>query len=149
MPTLTELNAAIAAAMKARDQLTLDTLRMLKTAITMKGVEKGRDLDEPESLAVVGTLVKQRRDSIEQFTKAGRQELADKEAAEIAVLERYLPPAAGPEDIATAIEEAVRETSASSIKDMGKVMKAAMARLSGKSADGKAVNEAVRKRLGG
>ena len=149
MLSLMELNASIAAAMKAKDRITLDTLRMLKTAITMKSVEKGRDLDEAESLQVVGTLVKQRRDSIEQFTNAGRQELADKEAAEIRVLERYLPPAATADDIAAAVELAVAETGAATVKDMGKVMKAAMARLAGTSADGKAVNEAVRKRLAG
>lgn len=149
MSLLDDVTAAMQSAMKSRDQLTLGALRMLKTALTMKGVEKGRDPDEAESLQVVGMLVKQRRDSIEQFTRAGRQELADKEAAEIVVLERYLPPAASADDIAAAIELAVAETGATAAKDMGKVMKAAMARLAGKSADGKAVNEAVRKRLAG
>jgi hypothetical protein len=142
-----DLTAAIGAAMKARDQTTLDALRMLKTALTMKAVEKGRELDPAEERQVVGTLVKQRRDSIEQFTRGGRQELADKEAAEIRVLEGYLPAAAGPEEIAAAVDAAIGETGATTAKDMGKVMKAAMARLAGKSVDGKAVNEVVRAKL--
>lgn len=147
MSLQTELTSAIGAAMKARDQTTLDALRMLKTALTNKAVEKGRELDDAEAMQVVGTLVKQRRDSIEQFTKGGRQDLADKEAAEIRVLERYLPAAATPEEIAAAVDAAIAETGAASAKDLGKVMKAAMARLAGKSADGKAVNEAARARL--
>jgi uncharacterized protein len=149
MSLLEQVNAAMITAMKSRDTVTLGTLRMLKTALTMKGVEKGRDLDDAESLQVVGTLVKQRRDSIEQFGKGGRQDLVDKETAEIAVLEKYLPAAAGAADIAAAIEQAVAETGAAGPKDMGKVMKAAMAKLAGTSVDGKAVNEAVRKRLAG
>jgi uncharacterized protein YqeY len=149
MSLLETVNAAMIAAMKARDAVTLGTLRMLKTALTMKGVEKGRDLDDAESLQVVASLVKQRRDSIEQFGKGGRQDLVDKETAEIAVLERYLPAAASADDIAGAVEQAVIETGAAGVKDMGKVMKAAMAKLAGKTVDGKAVNEAVRKRLAG
>jgi len=147
MSIASDLTAAIGAAMKARDQTTLDALRMLKTALTMKAVEKGRDLDEAEERQVVGTLVKQRRDSIEQFTKGGRQDLADKEAAEIRVLEQYLPPAAGMDDITAAVDAAIAETGASSAKDLGKVMKAALARLAGKSVDGKTVNEVARTRL--
>ena len=147
MSIASDLTPAIGAAMKARDQTTLDALRMLKTALTMKAVEKGRDLDEAEERQVVGTLVKQRRDSIDQFTKGGRQDLADKEAAEIRVLERYLPPAAGMDDITAAVDAAIAETGASSAKDLGKVMKAALARLAGKSVDGKAVNEVARTRL--
>ena len=147
MPTIPELNAAIASAMRAREQTTLDALRMLKTAVTMRSVEKGRDLDEAETVQVVSTLVKQRRESIEQFTAAGRTELADKEAAEIAVLERFLPPAASADDISTAVEAAIAETGAAGPRDIGKVMKSAMARLAGKSVDGKAVNEHVRGRL--
>jgi uncharacterized protein YqeY len=147
MSLLDDVSAGIGAAMKSRDQTVLDTLRMLKTALTVKAVEKGRDLDDAESLQVVNALVKQRRDSIEQFTAAGRRELADREAAQIAVLERYLPPAASPDDIEAAVEAAVAETGASSVKDLGRVMKAAMARLAGKTADGRAINEAVRRRL--
>jgi uncharacterized protein YqeY len=144
---LSDIDAAIAAAMKTRDRVTLDALRMLKTALTMKGVEKGHDLDERESQQVVSTLVKQRRDSIEQFTKGGRQDLADKEAAEIAVLQRYLPASASAGDIARAVDEAVGETGASGAKDFGKVMKAAMAKLSASTVDGKVVSDAVRERL--
>ena len=147
MSLTTELTTAIGAAMKARDQTTLDALRMLKTALTMKSVEKNRDLDAAEELQVVGTLVKQRRDSIEQFTKGGRLDLADKEAAEIRVLERYLPPPADTADVAAAVDAAIAETGASSAKDLGKVMKAAMARLAGKSVDGKTVNEVARAKL--
>jgi uncharacterized protein YqeY len=149
MTLLESVNGGIVSAMKAKDTVTLGTLRMLKTALTMKGVEKGRDLDEAESLQVVGSLVKQRKDSIEQFVKGGRQDLADKETAEIAVLEKYLPAGATAEEIGAAIEAAVTETGAASPKDMGKVMKAAMAKLAGKTVDGKAVNEAVRRRLAG
>ena len=147
MALLEEVTSGIASAMKAREQVTLDALRMLKSALTMKGIEKGRDLDEREGQQVVQTLVKQRRDSIEQFTKAGRQELADKEAAEIGVLERFLPPAVSADDISTAVDQAVTETGAKTAKDIGMVMKAAMAKLAGKTVDGKVVNEAVRKRL--
>jgi uncharacterized protein YqeY len=142
------VNADIATAMKAREQVRLSALRMLKAAIMNKGVEKGRDLDDAETLQVVASLVKQRRDSIEQFSKAGRNDLVDKESAEIAVLERYLPPAASAEEIDAAVAAAVAETGATSGRDIGKVMKAVMPKLTGKSADGKAVNEAVRRALG-
>jgi len=147
VPLIDTLAAEIQSAMKRRDQTSLDALRMLKTALTMKGVEKGRELDDAESVQVVNALVKQRRDSIEQFTKAGRQELADKEAAEIVVLERYLPAAATPEEIASAVDAAIAEVGATTLKDMGRVMKAALPRLAGKNADGKAVNEQVRQKL--
>jgi uncharacterized protein YqeY len=143
-----QVNADIFAAMKAKDPARLSALRMLKAAIMNKGVEKGRDLDDAEVLQVVATLVKQRRDSIEQFSNAGRADLVDKETAEISVLEHYLPPAASAEEIDTAVLEAIAETSASSPKDMGKVMKAVMPRLAGKNADGRAVSEAVRRKLG-
>ena len=133
--------------MKARDQTKLAPLRMLKTAVTNRSVEKGRDLENGEVLQVVATLVKQRRDAIEQFSKAGRTELADREAAEITVLERYQPPAATAEEITTAVAAAIADTGARSMKDMGKVMKAVMPKLAGKTADGHAVNEAVRRTL--
>ncbi len=142
------VNVDIATAMKAREPVALSALRMLKAAIMNKGVEKGRDLDDAEVLQVVASLVKQRRDSIEQFGKAGRSDLVDKETAEIGILERYLPPAASPEAIAEAVAAAIAETAATSAKDMGRVMKAVMPRLAGMSADGKAVNEAVRRALG-
>jgi len=147
--TLSEtVNGDITAAMKARDQARLSALRMLKAAIMNKGVEKGRDLDDAEVLQVIGSLVKQRRDSIEQFAKAGRTDLVDKETGEMAVLQAYLPPGATAEEIAAAVAEAIAETGASSVKDMGKVMKAVMPKLAGKAADGKAVNDAVRRTLG-
>lgn len=148
MTLAAKINADIAAAMKARDAARLSALRMMKAAITNKGVEKGRDPDDGEILQVIASLVKQRRDSIEQFSKAGRTDLVDKETAEIGVLEEYLPPAATPEDIDAAIGEAIAETGATSPKDIGKVMKAVMPRLAGKNADGRAVNEAVRRKLG-
>jgi uncharacterized protein len=142
------VNADIAAAMKAKDSARLSALRMLKAAIMNKGIEKAHDLDDAEVVQVISTLVKQRRDSIEQFTKGGRTDLVEKETAEIAVLEQYLPPAASAADIDAAISEAIAETGAASIKDIGKVMKAVMPRLAGKNADGRAVNEAVRRKLG-
>lgn len=143
-----KINGDIAAAMKARETTRLSALRMLKAAVMNKGIEKSHDLDDSEVLQVVSALVKQRRDSIEQFSKAGRTDLVDKETAEIAVLETYLPPAASAADIDAAIVEAIAETGAASVKDMGKVMKAVMPRLAGKHADGRAVNEAVRRKLG-
>jgi len=140
--------ADITAAMKAKDAARLSALRMLKAAIMNKGVEKGRDLEDVEIQQVVSSLVKQRRDSIEQFSKAGRTDLVDKETGEVAVLEAYLPPAVTAEEIDAAVTAAIAETSASSPKDMGKVMKAVMPKLAGKNADGKVVNEAVRRKLG-
>ena len=143
-----QLGGDITAAMKAKDAPRLSALRMLKAAVMNKGVEKGRDLDDAEVQQVVSTLVKQRRDSIEQFSKAGRADLVNKETAEIAVLEQYLPPAASAEDIDTAVTAAIAETGASSPKDMGKVMKAVMPKLAGRNADGRAVNDSVRRKLG-
>ena len=139
----------ITAAMKAKDAGRLSALRMLKAAIMNKGVEKGRDLDDAEVLQVVASLVKQRRDSIEQFQHAGRTDLVEKESGEVKVLEEYLPPAASAEEIERAVTAAIEETGASTPKEMGKVMKAVMPKLAGKNADGRAVNEAVRRKLGG
>ena len=127
----------------------LSALRMLKAALVNREVEKGRALDESEARQVVTGLVKQRRDSIDQFTRGGRQDLADKEAAEIAVLESYLPAAADPAAIERAVADALAETGASSPKDLGRVMKAVMSKLSGQNVDGKSVNEIVRSKLGG
>jgi uncharacterized protein YqeY len=148
MPLVDEVSTAIGEAMRKRDAARLSALRMLKAAFMNKGVEKGRDLDDAEARQVVGALVKQRKDSIDQFIKGGRQELADKEAAEIVVLEAYLPPAADPAAIDQAVADAIAETGATSPKDMGRVMKAAMARLAGQNVDGKTVNELVRRKLG-
>ena len=139
----------ITAAMRAKDAVRLSALRMLKAAVMNKGVEKKRDLEDAEVLQVVASLVKQRRDSVEQFSKAGRTDLADKETAEITILEHYLPPAISADEIDAAVAAAIAETGASSAKDMGKVMKAVMPKLAGKNADGKAVNDAVRRKLGG
>ena len=150
MPLNEKIAADLTAAMKAKDAPRLSALRMLKAAVMNKGmVEKGRDLEDTEVLQVVASLVKQRRDSIEQFAKAGRTDLVDKETAEIAVLERYLPPAASAEEIEAAVAAAIAETGASSAKDLGRVMKAVMPKLAGRNADGKAVNDAVRRTLGG
>jgi uncharacterized protein YqeY len=149
VPFLDEVTSAIAAAMRQHDPVRLSALRMLKAALTNREVERGRALDDSESQQVVASLVKQRRDSIDQFTKGGRQDLADKEAAEIRVLETYLPPAADPAVIDRAVAEAIAETGAASAKDMGRVMKAAMAKLAGQSVDGKTVNELVRTKLAG
>jgi len=143
------MTAAIADAMRKHDPVRLTALRMLKAALMNREAERGRALDEGESLQVVTALVKQRRDSIEQFTNGGRQDLADKEAAEIRVLEAYLPPAADPAVVDRAVADAIAETGAASVKDMGRVMKAAMARLTGQSVDGKTVNDLVRQKLAG
>jgi uncharacterized protein YqeY len=144
-----ELSGAIADAMRKHEPVRLGALRMLKAALMNREIERGRALDDAESLQVVASLVKQRKDSIEQFTKGGRQDLADKEAAEIGVLEAYLPPAADPAVIDQAITDAIAETGAASPKDIGRVMKAAMAKLVGQSVDGKTVNERVRQKLAG
>ena len=149
MPLMETITHDIADAMRHKDQASLAPLRMLKAALMNKEVEKGRALDDAEALQVVGALVKQRRDSVEQFTAGGRQDLADREQAEIRFLERYLPPAPDPAAIAEAVEAAVAETGAAGPKDMGKVMKPVMARLAGQSVDGRAVSDAVKKRLAG
>lgn len=148
MATLFEtITKDIGDAMKQKDQATLGTLRMLKASMMNKEVEKGRALDDTESQAVVTSLVKQRRDSIEQFRAGNRHDLADKEQSEIAILERYQPPSADPALVAKAIDEAVTETGATTAKDMGKVMAAAKAKLAGLTVDGKALSEAVKNRL--
>jgi uncharacterized protein len=147
VPRIADLNAAIADAMRRHDAVRLSTLRMLKAGLMNREVERGRALDDAEALQVVASLVKQRKDSIEQFTKGGRQDLVAKESAEIEVLTEYLPPAADPAVVERAVAEAIQETGATSPKDMGRVMKAAMARLAGQSVDGKTVNELVRQRL--
>ena len=149
MSLLDDVQAAMADAMRKQARERLSALRMLKAALVTRDVEKGRALDDTESRQVVTALVKQRRDSIEQFTRGGRQDLADKEAAEIAVLESYLPAAADPAAVERAVIEAIAETGAASPKDIGRVMKAVMAKLSGQNVDGKTVNELVRKKLAG
>jgi uncharacterized protein len=134
-------------AMRSKDSLRLSVLRMMKSAVKNKEIEKMKPLDENEVLSVLSTLLKQRKDSVDQFRKGGREELAQKEEAEIKIIEEYLPAAASEEDIRKAVEEAVQETGAASIKDMGKVMKAALGRLAGKSADGGRVSQMVKEKL--
>jgi uncharacterized protein len=143
-----KLSTDIATAMKAKDAPKLSALRMLKAALMNKSVEKNRALEPGEELQVVSTLVKQRRDSIEQFTAGGRQDLADKEQTEIGVLESYLPPSVSAEELEAVVSQAVAETGASGPRDMGKVMKAAMSLLAGKTVDGKKVSELVKAKLG-
>lgn len=149
MSLINEVSGAIADAMRKQEAVRLATLRMLKAALMNREVERGRALDEAEERQVVTSLVKQRKDSIEQFTKGGREDLAKKEAAEITVLETYLPPAADPAAIDQIVAAAIVEVGATSIKDMGRVMKVAMARLAGQTVDGKVVNELVRAKLAG
>ena len=136
------------AAMKAKDQARLAPLRMAKAALMNREVEKGRPLDESEAQQVVASLIKQRRDSIEQFLKGGREELAARETAEIAVLETYLPPPVDPAEIERAVDDSIREVGATSAKDLGRVMKAVIGRLAGRGVDGRAINEIVRRKLG-
>jgi uncharacterized protein len=136
-------------AMKAKDAARLSTLRMVKASVMNREIEKGSALTDEELTKAFQSLVKQRRDSIEQYEKAGRQELADKERAEIEVIEAYLPQAATREEIEQAVAAAISETGATSMREMGAVMKAAQARLAGQSADGRTVSEIVKAKLGG
>jgi uncharacterized protein len=135
------------AAMKAKDAPRTSTLRMVKAALQNREIEKGGALDDDELVKMLRSLVKQRRDSIEQYQKGNRQDLVDKEQAEILVIEAYLPRAASPEEIEEAVAEAIAATGAASMKDMGAVMKAAMAQLANKNADGRAVSETVKQKL--
>ena len=141
--------ADLTASMKAQDAARTSTLRMVKAAMMNRQIEKGGQLDDEEISKLLRSLVKQRRDSIEQYQKAGRQELVDKESAEITVIEGYLPQAASREEIEAVVSEAITSTGASSMKDMGKVMKAAQAALAGKNADGRLVSEIVKSKLVG
>lgn len=136
-------------AMRGRDELRLSTLRMMKSALKNKEIEKRGPLDEKEAQQVLSTLIKQRRDAIEQFQKGGRQELADKEAAEIGIIETYLPKALGEDEIAAAVKAAIAEMGSPTVKDMGTVMKNVMTKLqaSGTRVDGKIVSEMVKKHL--
>jgi uncharacterized protein YqeY len=146
-----KIQADIADAMRSKDTLKLNTLRMMKTAVKNKEIDKMKTLDEGEVLAVLNTLVKQRRDSVEQFRAGGREEMAQKEESEIKIIETYLPAAASDDDIRRAIDEAiaevVAETGPPSMKDMGKVMKATRDRLAGKTTDGARVSQLVKEKL--
>ena len=148
MKLIERISTDMTAAMKAKDQGRLAPLRMAKAALMNREVEKGRPLDEAESQQVIASLIKQRRDSIEQFTKGGREDLAAREASEIVALEAYLPPPVDPAAIEREIDAAIAETGASSAKDMGRVMKAVMSRLAGQTVDGKTVSHLVRSKLG-
>jgi len=148
MTLMEEISADMTAAMKARDQARLAPLRMAKAALMNREVEKGRALDEAEAQQVVTSLIKQRRDSVEQFLKGGREELAARETAEIGVLEAYLPPPVDPAEVERAVDESIREAGATSAKDFGRVMKAVVAKLAGRGVDGRAINEIVRRKLG-
>ena len=148
MPLIDRISSDIASAMRAREQTRLAALRMAKAALMNSEVQRGRPLEDAESQQVINSLIKQRRDSIEQFRKGGRADLADKEAAEIAVLEAYVPAAVDAAEIDRAVDAASAETGASSAKDLGRVMKVVMNSFSGRTVDGKAINEAVRRKLG-
>jgi uncharacterized protein len=139
----------LTASMKAQDAPRTSTLRMVKAGMVNREIEKGGELDDEEMMKLLRSMVKQRKDSIEQYEKGGRQDLADKEKAEIELISAYLPQATSAEEIEQAVVAAISETGATSMKDMGKVMKAAQARLAGKNADGRAVSEAVKSKLGG
>ena len=151
MVLIEQIQKDITAAMKARDEQRLSTLRMVKTALKNREIEKMAPLDHKEAQQVLSTLIKQRKDSIEQFTKGGRQEMADKEAAEITLIESYMPKAAGEEEIVAGVKAVIAEMGAPTMKDMGTVMKNVMARFSaaGMRVDGKQVSEIVKRELGG
>jgi hypothetical protein len=149
MGLVERIQKELTAAMKEKDELRLSTLRMVKSALKNKEIEKIRPLEEVEALAVLQTLVKQRRESIEQFTKGGRMDLAEKETKEIGIIEGYLPAAPSDAEMIQAIDAAIAETGANSPKQMGAVIKSAKARLEGKTVDGKALSDRVRERLSG
>lgn len=142
-----QIQTDIVVAMKARDDFKLSVLRMVKSAIQLKEVEKLRKLDEPESIQLLQTILKQRKESIDQFTKGNRPELAEKESREAALIEQYLPAGASTQEMNAAIDKAMVETGANSIKQMGAVVKAAKSALEGKTVDGKALSDLVRERL--
>lgn len=144
-----QIIADLTASMKAQDSARTSTLRMVKAGIVNREIEKGGELDEDEMAKLLRSMVKQRRDSVEQFEKGGRPELVAKEQAEISVIEAYLPQAASQAEIEQAVAAAVAETGAASMKDMGKVMKAVQAALAGKNADGRTVSETVKAKLAG
>ena len=148
MALIDRISSDIASAMRAREQTRLAALRMAKAALMNSEVQRGRPLEDAESQQVINSLIKQRRDSIEQFRKGGRGDLADREAAEIVVLEAYVPAPVDAAEIDRAVDAAIAETGASSSKDLGRVMKVVMNSFSGRTVDGKAINEAVRRKLG-
>jgi hypothetical protein len=148
MTFIERISQDIANAMRAKEPVRLGALRMAKAALMNQEVQKGRPLDEAESQQVMTSLIKQRRDSIEQFRKGGRDDLADREAAEITTLESYLPPPIDAAGLERLVDEVVSELGAGGPKDLGRVMKALMPRLAGQAVDGKTVTELVKRRLG-
>jgi uncharacterized protein YqeY len=148
MTIVEQVEKDMVAALKGQDALKLSVLRMMKAALMKKKADTGKAVDDAEALAIFRTLAKQRRESVEAFRNGGRNELAEKEEAEIKIVEAYLPAAAGEADIDDAVTAAIAETGITNVKEMGKVMKAVMAKLAGKNADGKIVSEKVRARLG-
>ena len=148
MPLMEQIQKDLVDAMRAKDELRLSVLRMVKSALKNKEIEKIRPLEDAEALQLLQTLVKQRRESVEMFAKGGRTEITKKETKEIAIIESYLPANASAEDIERAIDAAIAETGANSAKQMGAVIKAARAKLEGKTVDGKALSDRVRVRLG-
>jgi uncharacterized protein YqeY len=149
MSYIERIEKDLTAAMREKSELRLSVLRMVKSALKYKEIEKKRALDDLESLQVLQTLVKQRRESVDQFTRGGRKDLADKETKEIAIIEEYLPVAPSDNEIRGAVEDAIAESGADSLKQMGAVVKAARARLEGKNVDGKVLSDLVRVRLSG
>jgi uncharacterized protein len=149
MSYIERIQLDLTAAMREKDELRLSVLRMMKSALKNKEIEKNRPLDDMESQQVLQTLVKQRRESVDQFTRGGRKDLAEKEAKEIVIIEEYLPPAPSDHEIHHAIEAAIADAGADSLKQMGAVIKAARARLEGKAVDGKVLSDKVRERLSG
>jgi uncharacterized protein YqeY len=148
MSIVEQVEKDLVAALRAQETLKLSVLRMMKAALMNKKVEHGKDVDDTQALAVLRTLAKQRHESVEAFRKGGREDLAQKEEAEVKIVEAYLPAAANDEEIDAAVAAAIDESGATTAKDVGKAMKAAMAKLAGKNADGKRVSEKVRAKLG-
>jgi uncharacterized protein len=148
MALLEQLQTEMVAAMKAKDELRLGTLRMMKTALKKHEVDSMKPLDGATEMQILNMLIKQRRESAEMFRKGNREELAAKEEAELRMIEAYLPAAPNDEELDRAVSEAIAESGATSAKDMGKVMKAAQAKLAGKRVDGKVLSERVKSRLG-
>ena len=148
MKLIDRISQDITTAMRAKDQAKLSALRMAKAALMNREVEKGRSLEAAEAEQVVASLIKQRRDSIEQFAKGGRDDLAARESAEIAMLEGYLPPPMDPAELEAVVDAAIKESGAASSKDLGRVMKMVMATLAGRTVDGRTVNEIARRKLG-
>ncbi len=149
MSIVDQVSQDMTQAMKAREEQRLSTLRMVKSALKNKEIDKRAPLDDKEAMAVLSTLIKQRKDSIEAFTKGGRQELADKEAAEITIIEGYLPKSLGEEEVTATVRATIAEMGSPTMKDMGTVMKNTMAKFGGARVDGKLVSEIVKKELAG